>query len=284
MTDTDTPEDAPQTNAGTITFTSFLMDSHPLITKSVSNLWYSDGHTPRLNRPIIRLFCADEHCRGIRNFRCDKEVGLYGNNPHHAGVTYICSDCQRQFKFFSLHIIARENNSGEVTKFGELPPFGPPVPNQLLRLFGGDSGLFLKGRSCENQALGIAAFAYYRRVVESHKAQLFDEIIKVCKLLGHSDDFIKELEEARSLISFSQSIDHIKAALPDALLINGHNPLSLLHSALSRGLHEETDQDCLELAHSIRVVLVELVERLTQLRKEDRELTDAVKRLMKSEE
>jgi len=37
----------------------------------------------------------------------------------------------------------------------------------------------------------------------------------------------------------------------------------------------------LELAHSVRVVLVELVERLTQLRKEDRELTDAVKKLMK---
>jgi hypothetical protein len=284
MTDTDTSEDAQPTNNGPITFASFLMDCHPSITASVGDLWYLDERTPVLRTPIIRLFCANEHCRGIRNFRCDKEIKLYGKNPHHAEVTYLCSDCQEEFKFFSLHIVLRKDQQGEATKFGELPPFGPPVPNQLLRLFGSDSRLFLKGRTCENQALGIAAFAYYRRVVESHKVQLFDEIIKVCKLLGHSHDFIKELTEAKDLVSFSQSIDHIKAALPDALLINGHNPLSLLHSALSRGLHEETDQDCLELAHSIRVVLVELVERLTQLRKEDQELVEALKRLMKPKE
>jgi hypothetical protein len=149
-------------------------------------------------------------------------------------------------------------------------------------LFGGDSHIFLKGRTCENQALGVGAFAYYRRVVENHKDQLLDEIIKVCrKLAGTSQEFIAQLEEAKTLISFSESVDHIKAALPDALLIDGRNPLSLLHTALSVGLHVETDDECLEYAHNIRVVLAGFVERLAELRKDDRELADAVKRLLK---
>lgn len=50
--------------------------------------------------------------------------------------------------------------------------------------------------------------------------------------------------------------------IPQTLLINGHNQLTLLHSALSEGLHDQTDEKCLELATSIRVVLTDLADRL----------------------
>jgi hypothetical protein len=284
LTDETRPPDAP------VTFASFLiMECHPSTSKSVADLWYmhrsySGGSYPALNTPIIRLHCRNENCNGMRNFRCQKEeIHLYAKQDQldETWINYICSDCQSEMKYYSLLIARKELPLGVVTKFGEFPPYGPPVPDRLLRLFGGDSHLFLKGRSCENQALGVGAFAYYRRVVESHKNQLFDEIIKVCKLIGASQEFIAQLEESKTLISFSESVDHIEIALPDALLIDGHNPLSLLHRALSAGLHNETDDECLGLAHSIRVVLAELVERLTQLKKDDRELANAVKRLLK---
>lgn len=179
-----------------------------------------------------------------------------------------------------MHVEFKDAPFGEVIKFGEVPPFGPPIPQHLLRIFGSDSRIFLQGRSCENQAFGIGAFAYYRRVVENHKNQLFDEIIKVCKLIGRDDEFVTQLAEAKELISFSAAVEHIKATLPDALLIDGHNPLTLLHSALSRGLHDNSDQECLAIAHSIRVVLAALTEQIAQLKKDDRELADAVKQLL----
>ena len=272
-----------------VTFASFLMECHPSTAKLVSDLWRVGrpsygGTAAMLNTPLIRLHCSNEDCNGIRNFRCEKtEITMYGEDAiKEVSMNFFCSDCQFGRKFYSLLIELKEAPFGVVTKFGELPPYGPPVPNRLLRLFGGDSHLFLKGRSCENQALGVGAFAYYRRVVESHKNQLFDEIIRVCNITGGSQEFTAQLEELKTLISFSEFVEHIKAALPEALLINGHNPLNLLHSALSAGLHNETDSECLELAHSIRVVLAEFVERLAQLKKDDRELADAVKRLFKS--
>ena len=91
---------------------------------------------------------------------------------------------------------------------------------------------------------------------------------------------IETLKAAKIETQFSKALASVKDALPPALLINGHNPLALLHKALSGGLHEQTDEDCLKLAHDVRVVLVELAERLGQALKDEAELTDAITRLM----
>jgi hypothetical protein len=81
---------------------------------------------------------------------------------------------------------------------------------------------------------------------------------------------------------FSKAVESAKDAIPQSLLINGQNPLTLLYSALSIGIHEQTDEKCLELAHDVRVVLVELSERLGQALKDEAELDSAVSRLMKA--
>src|SRR5438046_8892096 len=79
-------------------------------------------------------------------------------------------------------------------------------------------------------------------------------------------------EKAAKETQFSKAIDDIKTAIPQVLLIDGHNPLTLLHAALSEGLHGATDEDCLETATSIRVVLTELAERITIALKDLKEL------------
>ena len=71
-----------------------------------------------------------------------------------------------------------------------------------------------------------------------------------------------------------------KDSLPESLLINGHSPLKLLHSALSEGVHALTDEQCLEMASSVRVVLVELSDRLSQALKDEAELSKALTTIM----
>ena len=143
-----------------------------------------------------------------------------------------------------------------------------PIPNKVLRLFEDDKELFFKGRQCENQGMGIAAFAYYRRVVEHQKKNIFAEIIKVSKVLGTSEDMLNDLEREKENFQFSASVDAIKSAIPQVIFINRQNPLTLLHNALSRGLHNDNDADCLALAQSIRLVLTEMVGRLADLKKD----------------
>jgi hypothetical protein len=166
------------------------------------------------------------------------------------------------------------------TSTASTPPFGVPVPNKVLSLFGEDRENFLKGRQCENQGHGVGAFAYYRRVVENHKNEIFDEIIKVCETVGAPQPLIEELGSAKQEVSFTKAMKQIKTALPQGLLIRGHNPLLALHNALSVGLHSESDAKCLEAAHDVRLVLTDLVEKMSLLRQDDSELHGAVQRLI----
>jgi hypothetical protein len=49
-----------------------------------------------------------------------------------------------------------------------------------------------------------------------------------------------------------------------------------LHDAVGEGLQRKTDEECLELATSIRVVLTELAERISNALKDDQELKQAL--------
>lgn len=271
-----------------IALSEFLESVSPGAITNISGLtapWrYVNGQLGgyRFAKPDVQLHCPSEACNGTRFFRCnDDHIDVEEGKWQFIYVTYRCSNCQDSEKTFSL-ALRLENNStdGQCYKFGELPSYGPPVPSRLIKMIGPDRELFLKGRRCENQGLGIGAFVYYRRVVESQKNRILDEIIKVSKKLDASPEAISKLESAKAESRFSQALKDVKGAVPQTLLINGHNPLLLLHSALSDGLHDRTDEHCLEVAASVRVVLGELAERLSQALKDEAELTRALAKLM----
>jgi hypothetical protein len=309
MSAADSPGDTPAeavalaTPATAMTFAEFLESVPPAQEMRVRHLWKwqsSGGARYReLSTPELQLHCSSSTCNGPRFFRYKEgNLSLGENEPLLTFLTYVCSNCQREEKTFSLLAeietettesksetdkkprIMRISRPGFVYKFGELPVYGPPTPARLIRLFEDERETFLKGRRCENQGLGIGAFVYYRRVVETQKNRILDEIIRVSEKVGAPAQMIKALATAKTVSQFSKALASIKDAIPQALLLNGHNPLTMLHKALSTGLHEKTDEECLEIAHDVRVVLIELADRLGQLLKDEAELNSAVTRLL----
>jgi hypothetical protein len=230
--------------------------------------------------PEIELHCPQ--CKGQRFFASTTRSSIPIDNlkPFDAFLTYICRNCRKSPKTFAItgHF-DKTTMKWTVSKYGEDPSFGPPTPPRTITLIGPDRDQFLKGRRCENQGLGVGAFVYYRRVVENQKNRIFDETIRVSHHLSADEQLTKELEAAKQEVQFTKAVEAIKHALPQSLLINGQNPLLLLHSALSTGVHELSDEDCLEIASSIRIVLIEFAERLSQAMKDEAELNEAVKRL-----
>jgi hypothetical protein len=175
--------------------------------------------------------------------------------------------------------VGDNGTDGKAYKIGEFPSFGPPTPARLTSLIGPDRELFIKGRRCENQGLGIGAYAYYRRVVEQQKNRILGEVIRVSQRLDVDEEKIAILKNAQAEQQFAKAMDMVRSAVPPALLVNGHNPLTLLHSALSEGLHAHSDEACLDLAGTIRVVLMEFSDRLGQTMKDEDELRKAIGRL-----
>lgn len=270
---------------------SEFLESNPpnqLIHISDLAVWKSPGQYSTnkniMRTPELQLHCSHESCNGTRFFRCisGRCEYLKSSDYEFFYITYQCSNCQKTEKTFSLaaKVNADGDPHGECYKFGELPTYGPPVPPRLIKLIGPDRDEFLKGRRCENQGLGIGAFIYYRRVVENQKNRILGEIIKVSEKIGAPEDKIKTLHDAVKETQFSKALKMAKDAIPESLLINGHSPILLLHSALSEGVHALSDEQCLELASSVRVVLSELSERLSQALKDEAELTKALSTLM----
>jgi len=149
----------------------------------------------------------------------------------------------------------------------------------VIELLGGDAEYFLKGHRSEAQGLGIAAFAYYRRVVENQRTHIFDEIISAAEHVGAEPAMIERLKHLRQHWRFQQSVDELKGCLPQILLIEGQNPLELLHPVLSDSIHDRTDEEALEIAGEIRLVLINLAERIALAKTQSDELKEAVAKL-----
>lgn len=262
-------------------FADFLESCGPDTTVYASGLVArtNTGHI-FLQAPEIKLHCDSESCSGVRLFACDETHYISGSVDYEF-VKYVCKNCGKKSKVFALAVAPDgAKPTGRVQKIGEIPPFGPPTPPRVMKLVGEDRELFLKGRRAELHGLGIGAFAYYRRVVEEQKGRIIEEIGKVAAKVKPSQETATLFQKAEAETQFSKAIEMIKAAIPESLLISGHNPLTLLHNALSEGLHAQTDEHCLELAMSIRVVLTELAERISTALKEEAELKTAVGRLL----
>lgn len=232
--------------------------------------------------PELNLYCDNEACTGFRLFESKSSVQLTKDAAKNIFVTYSCKNCEQKSKMYALWTyLNADRETGILYKYGEIPEFGPPTRAKVISILGAEKDYYFKGRRAENQGLGIAAFAYYRRVVENQKNKIFDEIIKTVQKVDPSNiTLLKELEIAKQETQFTKAVDSVKHGIPQALLIDGHNPLTLLHAALSEGLHEKSDEDCLQLATSIRLVLTDLVERMANAVKETRELKTALSRIL----
>jgi hypothetical protein len=266
---------------------TFLQEIPPNQERLISGMAHHGGGYWHLVKPDLTLFCPDQLCERPQTFTCTTDADFAVAGRPDVILEYECRNCAHTTKTFAIRVLAidgRNGRDGRLVKIGEEPAFGPPLPARLQRLVQSERDFLLKGFRSEIKGQGIGAFAYYRRVVEDGKDRLIEEIIKVSKTIPGADKFIPGLEDAKKQTQFTKAVEQIADAIPDALRIDGHNPLTLLHQAISKSLHEDSDEECLEAAEAIRIVLGEFAERLSQLSKEQAEVKKAISKLFKSKQ
>jgi hypothetical protein len=170
------PRLEPVQSEQSITLPEFLESVSPGQVRTINTPISVEGQSAglpnryRFRLPEIQLHCPSDACNGERFFRVEEDdcEVVRGPNWNFEYVNYKCSNCQRQIKTFALALQIRTGEQKKPValdcyRFGELPPYGPPTPSRLISLLGSGRELFLKGRRCEIQGLGIGAFVYYRR-------------------------------------------------------------------------------------------------------------------------
>ena len=232
----------------------------------------------------IRVHCDDAKCEGIRLHKKMNEHGFafHWKALKYFTVSYDCSNCTFGAKAFIIRV--EEGNGGACTKIYQEPAFGQPIPKRLFHIIGETNReYFLQARRAIARGLGIGAYSYYRRIVENKKFDLVGSVLEVAQATNASSDQIELLKKAQIETQFSKAIDMLRdvSAIPAVLLINGHNPLSIVHDLLSEGIHKLTDAECLERAQEAEIILCEIANRMQLAVTEQKTVKDALTSILK---
>jgi hypothetical protein len=268
------------------TFKEFLETSPPdvevIVIGRASGPYESRGLNSgtfyRLFMPELDLHC--ETCEGTRAFKCTNDhAAVLDNRLIFEELNYECKNCKDGKRFrkrFCLAIMG-EGKKGAVQKIGEYPAYNPVTSRKVYDLIGENHReLFLKGRRAELRGLGIGAFAYYRRIVDDQKDMIIERLETVAKRLGASEEILKIFASAKAQDQFTSAIKEIKGALPPALFIAGHNPLTILYDVLSDGIHDLSDEECLAHARTVRTLLIALADRISEISKDEAKVAEAI--------
>jgi hypothetical protein len=261
-----------------------LLVDEPLHSRCKILLLFNRPESGQIAAPNpLHLHCDHQKCGGVRRHELQHFEDLRAGGVSFIFLRYKCTNCETNLKIFGIRAEGSTRSPGFCTKIYQEPPFGEPIPKRLFEVIGeSNREFFLQARRAIARGLGIGAYGYYRRIVENTKFDLIGSILKVARAVNSSSQQIELLQKAESERQFSKAIELLRdaAAIPPVLLIDGHNPLLLLHDLLSEGIHELDDTECLLRAREAEVILCEIADRMQMALTERKNVKEALASIM----
>lgn len=254
-----------------------FLEDYPLFRKFSTELPRTLDSFPK---PAVHMNC--EICDSEQTFNMINEyfeLYQYSNvNARNTKVRleYLCQSCQKFTREFNVYF---SQELDFMYKFGQYPAWEIKIDKNLSQMLGKFSSNYKKGLICESQGYGIGAFAYYRRITEEIIDELLDSIFELVDENG-KENYKEALEKTKTTRVTQDKIDLVKDLLPSILRPSGMNPLGVLHSELSEGIHANSDKDCLEIAAHIREILTFLVNQIIRSKESAKQFTASMQSLL----
>ena len=161
-------------------------------------------------------------------------------------------------------------------KTGQLPAFERNPEKEVLDYLNDeDKENYKKALSNLSVSYGIGAFAYFRRIIENEIKKIVKDISQLD--FEDSDKVKTAWNEYEKNHQMSNLIDNINPYIPKSLKEIDDNPIRLLYEQLSGGIHEYSEDVCLEKARQVDTILRYVIKKVNS---EKFELI-AVKKAMK---
>ena len=255
-----------------------LLEDFPLYKKiSISQIPQSIDQLPKVPILMICDTCDEkqtfnminEYYNGFpyKNFRCPDAI---------IRAEYVCMHCNSQVREFFIKI---DKDEKWLMKVGQYPAWEINGEKNLEDMLGQYKSYYKKGLICESQGYGIGAFGYYRRIVE----EIIDELLDDIKTLINGKEleiYNEALEKTKKTIVAQEKIHLVKELLPPILRPDGMNPLQVLHSVLSEGLHAKSDEECLDYADQSRNIIIFLINQVALSKKTALEFSENMKKIL----
>ncbi len=227
----------------------------------------------------IRLFCEGKDCQNVQLWGLDGSAEM--RVPAQFGRrTYTCQNCGGYSVTYAFDW-AITRDSGFFQKVGQAPPLAHIPPKELRRrLDDEDYGLYVKALDCRNFNYGLGAVAYMRRVVENKTNDLLDLILDTLRAEGTSTaEHVGEIEEIKKGIVYEKKLDIAQKLLPTRLVREGSNPIQNLHTLTSMGLHERSEDECINIFDQARVAFEYIFSQLEVERASAEEYVKTIREL-----
>ena len=249
-----------------------FLQSQPLYAKHNFDL-------PRYAGPLypekILMHCSQ--CSGERPFRDKRPRG--GNTiplpPLKSGVLsfyFQCTFCSRENLTFWMEVNCEEK---WVRKVGQRPPWSTEIPDGLAAYLGLDADLYRRAKVCLGQGFGLGACVYLRRVLESQVSNILRSLAELKKQTEPSAAEMAELETLLRNEHAEDQLAHAHKFLPHSLMVEGMNPLKLIHDLLNAGVDTLTEEECVQVAIKVAVCFEYIVSELShQLASRERFMTE----------
>lgn len=165
-------------------------------------------------------------------------------------------------------------------KIGQWPPFERIPESEVFNyLTEEDKSNYKKALSNLSVSYGIGAFAYFRRIIENEIKRLVKDI---SELEYENADKVKQAWTTyESNHQMSNLIESINSFLPKSFNELGYNPIKALHQQTSGGLHEFSEEVCLEKAKDVDKLLRYVIKNVSTLKFDYLEAKNAIKNLTK---
>ena len=178
---------------------------------------------------------------------------------------FSCVSCGKSHCEYMVEQILDEENI-RLQKYGERPRLKLDRNQVLQKFLKDDLDNYEKALICLSHEYGVAAFAYFRRVVENNIKGLLDLVQEDAQLLGGDKSTLDAIAELRKDATMSEKIKVANLALPSHLKLDGLNPLGRLYQVLSEGVHSLSEAECLAKAKATSECLTFLVSELASRR------------------
>lgn len=268
-----------------------FLEEYPLYRKFKTNQsWYRQYHSgvkaDKIEKPAIKMFCAV--CGSDQTFNMFNEYyEEYVNeivNGRIRDLRYRCASCHKSQRIFlvAFHTEKKDTDQDSLVleKVGQYPAWSIEMDKELEEMLGEHAEYYRRGLICESQSYGIGAYAYFRRITEDVIDKLLESILDLVEA-EEKEQYREKLEEVRKEKTAEKKINLVKDLLPKSLQVDGMNPLKELYGVLSEGIHDKTDEECMEKAEAIRGILVFLVNQVARTKRDKKSFIEGLKKILR---
>lgn len=156
------------------------------------------------------------------------------------------------------------------------------------RILKGDYKYYTLSIALAGEGVGIGAFTYLRRIFENVVESVHQQCVAECAVKVESEkaDTGEQIstsefdEDGYRKLSFNEKISYLEENYNKTIIPHELEPIrSKLYGVLSEGIHKSSEDECLELYHSVRFIIEIFLDDKIQKAERQKKLDEATKKI-----